>query len=80
MARAGPVSGVGFDGRREQRQIGSMPKRKEPELSPAEQYRRFKKAAKEAGLSNDEDELARAFTSVARAKLPKSKPKPKAKS
>ena len=56
-----------------------MPKRKEPELSSAEQYRRFRKVAKEAELTSDEAELARTFTSVARAKLPKSKPKPKTK-
>ena len=28
-----------------------MPKRKEPELDPAEQYKRFKEAAKDAGVA-----------------------------
>ena len=28
-----------------------MPKRKEPELTPAEQYKRFKEAAKKAGVT-----------------------------
>lgn len=48
-----------------------MPKRKEPELTPKEQIKRFKKAAKEAGVPQDEAELERAFMSVARAKKPK---------
>ena len=42
-----------------------MPKRKEPELTPAEQYKRFKEAAKKAGVTKDEKEFERAVTSVA---------------
>lgn len=38
-----------------------MPKRKEPELKPAEQYKRFKEAAKKAGVSDKEEEFERAF-------------------
>ena len=38
-----------------------MPKRKEPELDPAEQYERFKKAAKEAGVTDKEKEFERGF-------------------
>jgi len=38
-----------------------MPKRKEPELTPAEQYRRFKEAAKKAGVTKDEKEFEQAF-------------------
>jgi hypothetical protein len=45
-----------------------MPKRKEPELTPAEQSRRFKEAAKEAGVSKDEKEFERAFKKVAQTK------------
>ena len=42
-----------------------MPKRKEPELTPAEQYKRFKEAAKKAGVTKDEEEFERAFRKVA---------------
>jgi hypothetical protein len=41
-----------------------MPKRKEPELTPAEQYKRFKEAAKKAGVTEREEEFERAFKSV----------------
>ena len=44
-----------------------MSKRKEPELTPAEQYKRFKEAAKKAGVTTDEAEFARAFGKVAKA-------------
>ncbi len=43
-----------------------MPKRKEPELTPAEQSKRFKEAAKKAGVTKDEKEFEQAFTSVVR--------------
>jgi hypothetical protein len=42
-----------------------MPKRKEPELTPAEQYKRFKEAAKKAGVTDDEQEFERRFKRVA---------------
>lgn len=42
-----------------------MPKRKEPELTPAEQSKRFKEAAKKAGVTKDEAEFERAFKKVA---------------
>ena len=45
-----------------------MPKRKEPELDPKEQYERFKKAAKEAGVTDSEKEFERAFKKVAPTK------------
>jgi hypothetical protein len=45
-----------------------MPKRKEPELTPAEQYKRFKEAAKKAGVTKDEREFKRAFEGIARPK------------
>ena len=41
-----------------------MPKRKEPELTPAEQYKRFKEAAKKAGVTKDEEEFERTFKRV----------------
>jgi hypothetical protein len=52
-----------------------MPKRKEPELTPSEQYKRFKEAAKRAGVTEDEDEFEQRFKRVARA-TPRPKPKP----
>jgi len=45
-----------------------MPKRKTPELTPAEQYKRFKKAAKGAGVTDKEEEFERVFRKVAPAK------------
>jgi len=48
-----------------------VPKRKEPELTPAEQSKRFKEAAKKAGVTKDEAEFERAFKKVARPKARK---------
>lgn len=45
-----------------------MPKRKEPELTPAEQYKRFKEAAKKAGVTKSEEEFERVFQTVVRPK------------
>jgi hypothetical protein len=45
-----------------------MPKRKEPELTPEEQYKRFKEAAEKAGVTTDEKEFERAFKGVANSK------------
>jgi hypothetical protein len=45
-----------------------MPKRKEPELSPADQFKRFREAAKKAELTKDEKEFERAFKTVAKKK------------
>jgi hypothetical protein len=42
-----------------------MPKRKQPVLDPVSQYERFREAAKEAELSNDEGAFERAFKAVA---------------
>lgn len=41
-----------------------MPKRKEPELTPAEQSKRFKEAAKKAGVTDKEQKFEEAFKSV----------------
>ena len=53
-----------------------MPKRKEPELTPAEQIKRFKKAAKEAGVTPDEKEFESVFKKVVDGH-PKSRRPPK---
>ena len=45
-----------------------MPKRKEPELDPKEQFKRFKEAAKKAGVTETEEEFERAFKKVASRK------------
>ena len=49
-----------------------MPKRKEPELTPEEQYR-FRAAANAAGVIKDEEEFRRAFKMVAKPEKPKVK-------
>ena len=54
----------------------SMPKRKEPELTPAEQYKRFKEAAKKAGATKDEEEFERVLEKVV---PPKRSPKKSAR-
>jgi len=41
-----------------------MPKKKTPELTPAEQLRRFKDAAKAAGVTNNENEFESAFKRI----------------
>ena len=52
-----------------------MPKRKEPELTAKEQYKRFKEAAKKAGVTDKEDEFERAFGKVTKPQsLKPSKP------
>ena len=56
-----------------------MPKRKEPELDPKEQYKRFKEAAKKAGVAKSEEEFERAFKVVAKPKRSKTAVAPKAK-
>jgi len=43
-----------------------MLRKKEPELTPEEQIKRFKEAAKKAGVTDKEGEFERAFKSVAR--------------
>jgi hypothetical protein len=45
-----------------------MPKRKEPELTPAEQFKRFKDAAKKAGVTDKEEEFERAFKKASSSK------------
>jgi hypothetical protein len=52
-----------------------MPKRKEPRLTPAEQYKRFKEAAKRAGVTKDEKEFERAFEAVTPRKPGSVRPK-----
>jgi hypothetical protein len=45
-----------------------MPKRKERELTPQEQYKRFKEAAKKVGITESEEEFERAFKRIAERK------------
>jgi hypothetical protein len=45
-----------------------MPKKKEPELTPTEQFKRFSEAAKKAGVTEKEEEFERAFEKVAQSK------------
>jgi hypothetical protein len=45
-----------------------MPKGKDPELSPEEQYKWFKKAAKDAGVTEDEKIFKDVFRTVAAQK------------
>lgn len=45
-----------------------MPKRKTPELTPAEQFERFKEAAKKAGVTRSEEEFERTFKKVVRTR------------
>jgi hypothetical protein len=52
-----------------------MPKRKEPELTPAEQSKRFKEAAKKAGVTKDEKEFEHVFARVSKPSAPIKKKK-----
>jgi hypothetical protein len=54
-----------------------MPKRKTPVLTPAEQFKRFKEAAKKAGVTESEEEFERRFKKIAK---PKKRSEPASKS
>ena len=41
-----------------------MPKRKEPELDPKEQFKRFQETVKELGVDENQDHLKRAMGSL----------------
>jgi hypothetical protein len=43
-----------------------MPKRKEPPISPKEQFKRFIETAREHGVDEAEEEVRRAFKKVAK--------------
>jgi hypothetical protein len=43
-----------------------MPKKKEPELTPEEQFKRFQEAAKEHGVEEKLPEIERSFGDLAR--------------
>lgn len=49
-----------------------MPKRKEPELDPKEQFKRFQETAKEHGVDESGKEPERAFSRL--TKTPRSRP------
>lgn len=51
-----------------------MPKRKEPELDPKEQFKRFQETAKEHGVDESGKEFDRSFSKVA---VVKDRPHPK---
>ena len=51
-----------------------MPKRKEPEVTPEEQFKEFQKTARELGVDEKGEALERAFKKLAPKK---SAPKPK---
>lgn len=48
-----------------------MPKRKEPELTPEEQFKRFKETAKELGVDETGKDLEAAFRKITASKQPK---------
>ena len=52
-----------------------MPKRKEPELKLAEQFKRFKETARKLGVDETRKDLEREFDRVARVKRTAGKPK-----
>ncbi len=45
-----------------------MPKRKEPELKPAEQFKRFREAAKKAEVDESGKDLEEAFKKISQKK------------
>jgi hypothetical protein len=56
------------DGLREQAQEKGMPKRKEPELDPKEQFKRFVETAREHSVDESGKDLERAFKKMVPAK------------
>ena len=48
-----------------------MPKRKEPELTPAEQFKRFRETVKKLDVDETGKDLERAFKKVVPPKRPK---------
>ena len=55
-----------------------MPKRKEPELTPEEQFKRFKETAKKLGVDESGKPLEEAFARALARGKPSVKPKPRA--
>jgi hypothetical protein len=53
-----------------------MPKKKEPSLTPEEQYKRFLEAAKEHGVEEKLPEIERAFSKLASRPKKKESSKP----
>jgi hypothetical protein len=54
-----------------------MPKRKEPELTPQEQFKRFQETAKEHGIEERLPEIERAFDTLAARSKKSKKDEPK---
>lgn len=44
-----------------------MPKRKEPELTPKEQFKRFQETAKELGVEESASKIEKAFRNLAQS-------------
>jgi hypothetical protein len=55
-----------------------VPKKKEPDLTPEEQFKRFEEAAEEHGIEEMADQIDRAFREIASPKPEKPK-KPKSR-
>jgi hypothetical protein len=64
---------LGLADRTQISQIQSMPKKKEPELDPKEQFKRFVETAREHGVDESGKEVERAFKKLV-PKKPASKP------
>ena len=54
-----------------------MPKRKEPELTPAEQKKRFEALAREVGAKQSPDQFKKALKRIVPVGRTTSRPKPK---
>ena len=50
-----------------------MPKRKTPELSPKEQFKRFQETAKELGVDEAQSEVERNFSTLSKRTLHRQK-------
>lgn len=52
-----------------------MPKRKEPKLTPAEQFKRFREAVRRAGMDDDGKQAEEAFKKLATTRKTSKPPK-----
>ena len=48
-----------------------MPKRKEPELDPKEQFKRFQETVKELGVDESGKQFAKTFTKIVMKRKPR---------
>lgn len=61
----GEVLSRALDDCREHRETASMPKKKQPEVPPKEQFQEFVKTARELGVDETGEALERAFKTLA---------------